>query len=103
MKREVVLCDIHSTPMEIIHYKWSVFPNEEIVSTYLRYPICNRHYSPMQGYVNITPQRTDPANRRMTVCPNSQSEPHGSMAIVAAKEDDYVWKCLHPECREKEK
>jgi hypothetical protein len=39
----------------------------------------------------------------MTVCPNSQSELHGSMAIVAAKEDDYVWKCLHPECREKEK
>jgi hypothetical protein len=32
----------------------------------------------MQGYVNITSQRTDPANRRMTVCPNSQSEPHGS-------------------------
>jgi hypothetical protein len=102
MERKVVLCDIHYTPMDIIQYKWSVFPKEENVSTFLRCPICTRHYSPLQGYVNITPQGMDTDNRRMNVCPNTRSDPHGSMAIVADKEDAYVWACLHPECRQKE-
>jgi hypothetical protein len=96
-----VLCDIHRTSMEMIQYKWSVFPGDENISAFMHCSVCTRHYSPRQGYVNITEQRMDTSNRRMNPCPNESIKPHGSMAIVAMKDGEFVWKCLHQECKEK--
>lgn len=95
-----VLCDVHHTPMKMIQYTWCVFPNDDNVSTFMHCAECTRHYSPLQGYVDIARQGMDTTSRRTNHCPNEQLEWHGSMAIVAVKDGNFVWKCLHRKCRE---
>src|SRR5271165_1423320 len=96
-----VLCDIHQTPMEIIQYRWSLFPSDNNVSTFMHCLRCTRHYSPLQGYVDITAEGMETSNRRMNQCPDQHPRWHGSMAIVGVSDGNLEWKCLHPECREK--
>lgn len=99
--RVEVLCDIHHTPMEMVQYRWRVFPNDDNISTFMHCLGCARHYSPLQGYINITQQGMDTVSRRKNDCPNVQTEWHGSMAITGMKDGEFVWKCLHRECRGK--
>jgi hypothetical protein len=96
-----VICDIHHTPMEIVQYRWSLFPTDNNVSTFLHCLQCTLHYSPLQGYVDINGEGMDTSNRRMNQCPSQHQRWHGSMAIVGVNGDHLEWKCLHQECREK--
>jgi hypothetical protein len=95
-----VLCDIHHTSMKMIQYKWGVSSGNDNVSTFMHCLECTRHYSPLQGYVDIVKEAMDTTSRRSNHCPNEQRAWHGSMAIVGVKDGNFVWKCLHTECRE---
>lgn len=97
-----VLCDIHHTPMEMVHYQWRVFANDHNVSSYMRCTDCSRHYSPLQGYVEITEKGMNTSNRQANACKKGSVRWHGSMAIVAINNGEFVWKCLHAECRKSE-
>ncbi len=96
-----VLCDIHHTSMETIQYRWGLFQRDNNVSTFMHCLQCTRHYSPLQGYVDIGEEGMDTSNRQMNQCPDQHQRWHGSMAIVRVNNGNLEWKCLHQECREK--
>lgn len=98
-----VLCDIHHSPMELIQYGWR-YPDHENVSTFVHCLECDRHFSPLQGYVDINREKgMDASNRRKKQCPEECRgvQWHGSMAIIAVQDGgEFVWQCLHKTCRQ---
>lgn len=94
-----VLCDIDHSPMQMVEYAWRVFPMDNNVTAFMHCLECPRHYSPLQGYVDITKDGIDGSRRRINGCSNEQNESHGSMAIIRVEHGQFIWKCLHSECR----